>query len=67
MDIHEFDRATVNLSIGLAHDLMVDRIIGNIRVSMTKKGYATITTERHHSVTTELLAMKWGIGLEKER
>ena len=47
MDTHEFDRAMVNVSIGLAHNIMVDRLIGNIKVSMTKKGYATITNERH--------------------
>ena len=40
------------------------RLIGNIRVSMTKKVYATITDEIHHLVTTELLAIKWGKGLE---
>ena len=37
MDIHDFDREMVNVSIGLAQDLMVDRIIGNIRVSMTER------------------------------
>ena len=57
----------VNVSIGLAQDIMVDRIIVNITVSMTKKGYATITNERHHLVTLELLARKWGIGLENEK
>ena len=67
MSIHEFYRAMVNVSIWLAQHLMVDRLIGNIRVSMTKKGYATITNERHHSVKPELLAKKWGIGLEKAK
>ena len=43
MDIHDFDRALGNVSIGLAHDLMVDRLIGNIRVYMNKKGYTAIT------------------------
>ena len=46
---------------------MVNRIIENIRVSMTKKGYATITNERHHSLTPKLLERKWGIGLEKAK
>ena len=41
--IYDFDRAMVNLPIGLAQDLMVDGIIGNIRVYVTKKQYATIT------------------------
>ena len=54
MAIHDFDRAMVNLLIVLDQYLMVDSLIGNIRVSMTKKGYATITNERHHLVTPEL-------------
>ena len=42
---------------------MVDSLIVNIIVSMTKRGYAKITNERHHSVTPELLASKWVIGV----
>ena len=67
MAIHDFDRAMVNVSIGLAQDITVDRIIRNIRVSITKKGYSTIKNERHHLVTLELLEGKWGILLEKEK
>ena len=63
MSIHDLDRAMVNVSIGLYHDLIVDRLIGNIRVSMTKKVYATITNESHHLVTLEMLERKWGIRL----
>ena len=65
MATHDFDRAMVNDSIGLDQYLMVDRLIENIRVPMTKKGYAKITNERHHSIKPELLMRKWGIGLEK--
>ena len=43
MAIHDLYRAMVNNSIVLAHDLIVDRLIGNIRVYITKKGYAKIT------------------------
>ena len=43
MDIHYFDRAMVNVLIRLAQDLMVDRLMGNIRFSSIKKLYATIT------------------------
>ena len=46
---------------------MVDRILVKIRVSMTKKIYATIKNKRHHLVTSELLARKWGICLEKAK
>ena len=63
MSSHDFNKAMVNVSIGLDQDLMVYRIIGNIRVSITKKVCAKITNERHHSVTPELLSRKWGISL----
>ena len=63
MSIHDFDGSMVNVSIGLAQYLMVERLIGNIRVYMTKNRYATITNEKHHSVTPELLASKWVICL----
>ena len=43
MAIHDFDIVMVNLSIGLAQYIVVDRLIGNIRVSITKKGYAKFT------------------------
>ena len=33
---HDFNREMVNVSIGLAQYLIVYRLIGNIRVSMTK-------------------------------
>ena len=62
MFIHDLDRSMVNVSIGSDQDIMVYRLIGNIKVSMTKKGCATIKNERHHLVTPELFASKWGIG-----
>ena len=37
MAIHDFDRATVNVSFRLYQDIMVDRLIGNIQVSVTKR------------------------------
>ena len=35
MDIHDFDRAMVNVSIVLVQDPMVERLIKSIRVSTT--------------------------------
>ena len=46
---------------------MVDRFISNVKVAKTRIGYATITNDRHHGVSAELLAQKWGIGLEKAK
>ena len=57
----------VPVLIGLAKDIMLDRLISNIKVSMTKKDYATITNKRHHLVTPELLDRKWGICTEKAK
>ena len=67
MAIHEFDRAMVNLSIGLYQDIIMYRLVGKIRVFSTNKGYATVKNGRHHLVTTELFVSKWGIGLEKSK
>ena len=38
ISVRDFNRSMLNVSIGLSHDLTVDSLIGNIRVSMTKKG-----------------------------
>ena len=64
ISIHDFNIAMVNVSVGLAHDIIVDRLISNMRVYMTKKGYVIITNERHNSLTPKLFARKWGISLE---
>ena len=56
MEIYDFNRDMINVSIGLAEDITVDRIIGNIRVSISK--YSTIIYEMHHLVTPELLTRK---------
>ena len=65
MAIHDINRDIFNVSISLSHYFMVERLIGNVKVSITKKVYEKITNERHHLVTPELLARKWGIVLEK--
>ena len=51
MAIYYFDREMVNVSIGLAQVFTFDMLIDNIIVSMTKKVYATIKNENHHSLT----------------
>ena len=63
--IHEFDRAMVNFSIGLAQELMVDRLISKVRIKITRGGFANYTDKRHHGISDDLLAIKWGIGLDK--
>ena len=63
--IHEFDISMENISIGIAQKLMVDRLIINLRVNKTGSGYATYTDKQHHGISAYLLAIKWGIALDK--
>ena len=64
--IHEFDREMANVSIGLAQELMVGRLISKVRVKITRSGLTTYTDKRHHGISVDLLARKWGIGIYKE-
>ena len=65
LGLHDFDRAMEFFSIGLSQYFMVDRLIINTRVMRTTSGYASYTDKRHHGISTDMLARKWGIGLEK--
>ena len=55
----------VNFSIGISQDLIVCRLIINVSVIITRRGYATYTEKQHHSISADLLASKWYIGLGK--
>ena len=63
--IHEFDRAMENISIGLAQDLMVGRLIIKVRVKRTRSEFATYTDKQQHGISADILARKWGIGIDK--
>ena len=63
--IHEFDIKMANVSIRLAQDLMVDILINNVSVRRTRSGYATYTDKQHYGISSDMLARKWGIGLDK--
>ena len=54
-----------NVSIGMAHKLMVDILIGKVRVKRTRSGYTTYTDKRNYGISADLLARKWGITLYK--
>ena len=43
LGIHEVDRAMSNVSIVLAQDLMVERLISKVGVKRTRSGFATYT------------------------
>ena len=58
--VHDYDRINIEMSVGLTQSIMPNRL-------ERRKTNATITNERHHGVKSELLAQKWGIGLEKAR
>ena len=63
--IHEFDRTLASISPGLIPELLVESIICKVKTRMTRTGFATITDKRHHGISLELLAQKWGIGVDK--
>ena len=65
LGIHEFDRAKENAYIGLAQELMVNRLIIKVRVKRTSSGFITYTDMQHHVISADLLARKWVIGLDK--
>ena len=44
---------------------MVDRLISNVNVSMTRSGYATHIDKRHQGISADLMTRKWVIYLDK--
>ena len=56
-----------NVSIGLAQDLMVERLISKVRVKRTRSGFTTYTDNQHHEISTDLLARKWGLVIDKTK
>ena len=54
-----------NVSIWMAQDLMVDRLISRVGVKRTIIGLAAYTDKWHHGISADLLARKWGITLDK--
>ena len=65
--IHEFDREMQNFPIELDQDLMVDQLISKVRVNKTRSGFTTYTDKRQHGINADILARKWGIGLDKAK
>ena len=57
--IHEFDLALS--SSGLAPDLYVDKLKSDVQVN------TTFSKDRHHGTDPNLLARKWGIGIQKTK
>ena len=56
-----------NVFIGIAQELVVDRLISNVRARRTRSGSATYIDQRHHGIIADLLESKWLIGLDKEK
>ena len=38
-----------------------------VRVKRTRSGFATYIDKQHHGISADLLAIKWGIGLDKAK
>ena len=62
--IHIFHKAMANVSNGLAQDLVVGRLISNVRVRRKRSGCTTYTYKQRHGISADLLSRKWGIGLD---
>ena len=63
--LHEFDHTQATVSTGLVPELILESIVCKVRSKKTRTGYPTITDDWHHVISPELLAQKWGIGIEK--
>ena len=46
---------------------MVDILISKVRVKITRCGFETYTDKRHHGISTDILARKCDIGLDKAK
>ena len=42
-------------------------MISKVRVKITRSGFATYTDKRHHRISADILARKWGIGIDKAK
>ena len=56
-----------NVSIGMAQDLIVDRLISMFRFNRKRSGFATYIYKLHHGISADLLSRKWGIGIDKAK
>ena len=65
--ISDFDRGLCHASSGLAQDLAVDSLVSSVKVQLSDSArIAQASTEkRHHEVSKELLAKKWGISISR--
>ena len=65
--IHSFDIAMENISIGIAHYFMVDRVFRNVRFRRTRSVYSTYISKRHHGLRSDMLTRNWWIVLDKSK
>ena len=65
--ISDFDRGLCHASSGLAQDLAVDSLANSVKVQLQDSARIALasTEKRHHEVTKELLAKKWGISIAR--
>ena len=56
-----------NASIELVHGVMVGRLISNVRVRITRYGYANYIDKKHHEISADMLERKFGIVIDKTK
>ena len=53
--------------MGMTQYLMVDGLILKVRVKITRSGFPNYTDKRHYGISADVLARKWGIGIDKAK
>ena len=54
-------------TMGMTQYLMVDGLILKVRVKITRSGFPNYTDKRHYGISADVLARKWGIGIDKAK
>ena len=59
--VNDFERAMLQVYTSYSQDLLVDKLMSKVNIS------ATYSKTRHHSTDPDILARKWGIGMNREK
>ena len=65
--LYDLDIEMENVSIRLDQDLMMEILFRNVRFRRIRSGYTIYIDKQHHGIRADILARKWGIGLDKTK
>ena len=63
---HDYDNVMAQISPIYNQELLLERLIASVNANKSSTG-ATYSNKRHHGTDPNLLAQKWGIGVQKAR